>query len=171
MIQGDGHLNDQTGGYGATPRSERDRRETINAFSDAIETISRSLVQVFVRQLSSDGITMLQYHALRAIVTLGPDIDMSAIATTTGLPASSITSIVNRLEKLGLVVRHHDSTDRRRVVATTTEDGMALMRLIQARELERLDQLLASTATGDLTVCLKVFHDIENRMSELYHPR
>ena len=93
---------------------------------------------------------------------------MSSVSTMTGLQASSITGILDRLEKLGLVERQHDSADRRRVVATITPDGAALMQRIMQQEVDRLDHVLSKSSSEDLAVCLKVFQNVEERMHELY---
>lgn len=161
----DQHQADRSG---APHTDDLNRRQVIEDFSDVMDTISRLMVQIFARHLAPEGITVLQYHALRAISTSGPEMDMSSISTMTGLPASSITGILDRLEKLGLVERQHDSADRRRVVATITPDGAALMQRIMQQEVDRLDHVLSKSSSEDLAVCLKVFQNVEERMHELY---
>jgi DNA-binding MarR family transcriptional regulator len=143
------------------------REEVITAFSRVIETISRSMVQAFAHQLAPEGITVLQYHALKAIHRSGPELDMSTIATLTGLPASSVTNMVDRLAERGLVERRHHAADRRRVVARITGEGVALMERLQRHELERLRLLLGTSSTEEIAVCLHVFECIEARMQAI----
>lgn len=146
------------------------RGQVIRDFSAVIEIISREMVQISSRQLAADGLTLLQYHALKAIWASGPALDMSSIGAATGLTASSLTSMVDRLQERGLVERQHDARDRRRIVATITAGGAALMERIKARELDHLADLLASSSTEDLMTTLEVFRALHARMREVYGP-
>lgn len=161
-------MNDQTEHIGTSPTGARERREVICRFSDVIESMARSKLRIFSRELAEHGITILQYHALRSIATHGTELDMSSIATMTGLSASSITSIIDRLDQRGLVVRQHDAGDRRRVVATITDEGAALMQRIEEYELERVEHTLDGISDDELRACLDVFSRVDARIKELY---
>jgi DNA-binding MarR family transcriptional regulator len=160
-------MNDAPTHAGAVPPDET-RRAVVRDFADVVDIISREMVQVSSRELASHGLTLLQYHALRAISTFGPALDMSSIGAATGLTASSLTSIVDRLQERGLAERHHDEKDRRRVVATITGAGEALMDRMRTRELEMLTDLLENSSTEDLATTLEVFRALHRRMREVY---
>lgn len=140
------------------------RDEVVDAFSRVVEMISRTMVQVFSRQLEPSGITVLQFHALRAVAFAGPELDMSTIASLTGLPASSVTSVVDRLSERGLLERRHDNTDRRRVVASLTTEGASVFDQIQQQQHAYLVQLLETSDTEEIAICLRVFERIGDRM-------
>ncbi len=162
-------MTERASSHGTASPAEA-RRQVIRDFADVIDIISREMTQVASRQLAEDGLTLLQYHALRAISTLGPALDMSSIGTATGLTASSLTSIVDRLQERGLVERHHDERDRRRIVATITSEGEALMTSIRTRDLETLTDLLNTSSTGDLATTLQVFRALHQRLREISDP-
>ena len=162
-------MNEPTSHDEPAPLDEN-RRRVISDFVDVVEIISREMVQVASRQLAADGLTLLQYHALRAIWTSGPALDMTSIGAVTGLTASSLTSIVDRLAERGLVERHHDAKDRRRIVATITDEGEALMQRVRTRDLETLAILLEHSPTEDLATTLDVFRALHDRMREVYAP-
>jgi len=147
-----------------------ERGQVIRDFVEVIDFVSREMVQVASRQLAEDGLTLLQYHALRAIWMSGPALDMSSIAAVTGLTASSLTSIVDRLAERGLVERQHDARDRRRIVATITADGAALMERMKTRDLETLADLLKRSSTEDLATTLQVFRALHQRLREITDP-
>lgn len=161
-------MNDQDAPCSHTRSGAGKRRQVICEFSDVIESMARSRLRIFSRELAQHGITVLQYHALRSIATHGTELDMSSIATMTGLSASSITSIIDRLDQRGLVVREHDASDRRRVVATITDEGTALMQRIEEHELKRVERILAGISDEELRVCLDVFSRASARMNELF---
>lgn len=150
---------------------ELERRDLIMGFSNVVENMSHSMVQIYSRYMAVEGITLLQYHALKAVSTSGPRVDMTSISSATGLPASSITGIIDRLDARGLVKRQHDLTDRRRVLATVTEDGVALIGRIQEQELELLEQLLSASSTEEIGACLSVFYQIDERIQKLVDDR
>ena len=145
-------------------REGLNRDAIIDDFTSVVETISRSMVQVFSRQLAPEGITVLQYHALRALWMSDSELDMSTIATLSGLPASSVTSVIDRLCEHGLVERKHSEADRRRVVARVTAQGDALMERLQQLQHEDLVTMLAQSTTDDLAACVRVFQRIDEHL-------
>jgi DNA-binding MarR family transcriptional regulator len=81
----------------------------------AIDLHSRLLLQ-------KNGLTTPQLAALLAIQRLQP-ITVGALARDIHLGAATVTGILGRLEKRGLVIRTRDDRDRRSVVLELTDDG------------------------------------------------
>ena len=48
---------------------------------------------------------------------------MTAISKNLGTSTAAITGMVDRMEKLGLVTRHHGLADRRKIVVSITDKG------------------------------------------------
>ena len=48
---------------------------------------------------------------------------MTAISKDLGASTAAITGMVDRMEKLGLVMRHHGLADRRKIVVSITDKG------------------------------------------------
>ena len=94
------------------------RRDDISELRELLQEISWKLGRIQSGLTVDLGLTAPQATALEAIHDLGPEIDMVTLASSTNLPASSITSIVDRLADLGFVVRGRRESDRRRVTAT-----------------------------------------------------
>ena len=98
-----------------------------------------------VRRLTPQHqLTLTQGSVLNELVKGGPR-RMSALAELEGVRQPSMTEIVRRLTRLGLVTRTPDPADRRAQLVTATEDGKRyLTELIEAREeflRERLTEL------------------------------
>jgi len=98
-----------------------------------------------VRRLTPQHqLTLTQGSVLNELVKGGPR-RMSALADLEGVRQPSMTEIVRRLTRLGLVTRTPDPADRRAQLVTATEDGKRyLTELIEAREeflRERLTEL------------------------------
>jgi MarR family transcriptional regulator, organic hydroperoxide resistance regulator len=70
---------------------------------------------------------------------------VSGIGAASGYKASTLTSVLDRLERRALVVRRPHATDRRSVTVHLTRDGRALARKLRAA-LDDLDRRVRRTA-------------------------
>lgn len=130
------------------------------------EVMWRGRVQ-FAERLSAFGLTVPQYFALHMIERLGPDVTMGEIAEAIQAPASSITSIVDRLERDGFVERRPHPADRRSVVACLTPAGANIVRKVEAMRHRDLVATLAEMDTADLerfvALLARILAGIESR--------
>jgi DNA-binding MarR family transcriptional regulator len=121
---------------------------------DTIERLFRQLTwqgrQQFTRRLDAFGLTMPQYAVLYMIRELGPAAKMGEVSESIQLPASSMTSITDRLVRQGLVERGTLPEDRRAVVAALTASGRALVERIEAARHLDLVAMLEGVTDGDL---------------------
>jgi len=104
----------------------------------AVDLHSRRLVEVF-------GLTGPQVATLQTVARVGPT-SVTALARNVHLSAGTVSGIVYRLERRGLVKRDRGDHDRRTVLISITADGRRLVdqapSLLQDRfrgELERLE--------------------------------
>ena len=92
----------------------------------ALRRIIRA-TDMYSRRLSKvAGLTAPQLLVMQAIAARG-EMTMGDIAEEVSLSQATITTILDRLEKRELIQRLRGSTDKRRVYARLTEDGMALL--------------------------------------------
>ena len=83
-------------------------------------------IDVWSRRLWRDyGLTSPQLATLREILA-GKNISPTALATALHLSQPTITGILIRLERRGLIRRERSSADRRSTVATVTDQGRKL---------------------------------------------
>ena len=85
------------------------------------------------------GITSAQYNVLRILRGAGDrGLHCSAIAERMITAEPDITRLLMRMERLGLLVRHRDTSDRRMVTAIATDRGLQLLDELEAplRELQ-----------------------------------
>ena len=103
----------------------------------AIDLRSRMLLQDY-------GLTAPQLTALHAISRLQP-VTASVLAKEIHLGQPTVTGIVTRLERRGLIERTRGERDRRSVSITLTEEGERVLRdapsLLQDQFLQRLGDL------------------------------
>jgi DNA-binding MarR family transcriptional regulator len=85
------------------------------------------------------GITSAQYNVLRILRGAGDrGLHCSAIAERMITAEPDVTRLLMRMERLGLLVRRRDSSDRRMVTAIATNRGLQLLDELEAplRELQ-----------------------------------
>ena len=96
------------------------------------------------------GLTALQYTAL-TVLERHPDLTSAHLARNSFVTAQSMADMVTSLRAQGLIDRHQDPRDRRRLVLSLTEDGKLLLdRYRQAvvdLEAEMLSDLSADQAS------------------------
>lgn len=80
------------------------------------------------KQLSRmTGLTMPQLMTMQTLESEGP-ITIGVLARKMNLAQATVTSILDRLELKGLVRRERSQTDKRKVLACSTQAGMELMK-------------------------------------------
>lgn len=97
------------------------------------------------KQLAREsGLTPPQFMILNSIQRLG-NVAISQIAKDVNLTQATVTSIIDKLEKKGLLKRLRSETDKRIVHACLTDDGKRILKdaptLLQDQFLEKFSRL------------------------------
>ncbi|PKW27775.1 MarR family winged helix-turn-helix transcriptional regulator [Phycicoccus duodecadis] len=110
---------------------------------------------------AGDAVSPPQLRALVLIATW-PEVNAVTIASALGLHPSSATRLCDRLVESGLVERAESPSDRRRVVLTLTDDGVALVGSVMGHRRAALVDILGRMSASDvemLTAALTAFTD------------
>lgn len=105
-----------------------------------VELAARSRLDDIVRP---GGMTALQYTAL-TVLERHADMSSAQLARHSFVTAQSMADLIGALEARGLIERHRDRTDRRRLVVALTAEGHALL----DRYREEVAALEASMVAG-----------------------
>ena len=82
---------------------------------------------LYSRQLNKKvGLTAPQLLILQTIESLGA-VSVSKLSSEVSLSQATVTTIIDRLEKRGLLTRHRSNKDRRIVHTTLTEEGKRMV--------------------------------------------
>ena len=135
--------------------------------ADALSTIEQLVFQVgwleqrrFAQDVADFGLTPAQFFVLRAILGHHSLPTMGALAYDTLQHCATISGIVDRLEKMGLVVRVKGKEDRRQMLVELTQAGSdVLSRVRQSREKRLKDTLalLSPTQATSLLALLRTY--------------
>ena len=111
------------------------------------------------------GLTALQYTAL-TVLERHPDLTAAHLARLSFVTAQSMSDMVTALMGAGLVERHRDPVDRRRLVLALRPEGERLLADLrphvadlEARTLALLDEAEAEQLRSSLELCRCALHD------------
>jgi DNA-binding MarR family transcriptional regulator len=110
----------------------------------------------FARDLAEFGLTVPQFLALRSMLRRDEQPTMSTLADETLHRCATMTGIVDRLAKMGLVTRQRDPGDRRRVLVELTLHGRELMDKVRLSRRERLRETLVHLSSDDAGELLRL---------------
>jgi DNA-binding MarR family transcriptional regulator len=110
-----------------------------------VETAVRSELDDITRPV---GLTALQYTAL-TVLEQHPDLTVARLARHSFTRAQSAADMVAALLNRGLVERHRDPADRRRLVMALTPDGQRLLDQLRPRVAEIEGRMLAPLSPED----------------------
>jgi DNA-binding MarR family transcriptional regulator len=144
------NVSDALSNTSASPR----RRKLADALLDELMSWNpREFITAF-RRWHRDSVSLIHLNVLTLLDADGPD-SMSHLADALEVSVASMTGIVDRMEKRGLVERRHDGADRRVVLVHTTEAGRDVFLAIDRRRREGLAKLLERITEEDLAALLQ----------------
>ena len=116
------------------PTKYRGSQDEVRALSALINLLraSEAFTASLQREVSGKRLTASQFGILEALLHLGP-VCQGELAGKLLRSGGSITSVVDGLEKRGLVERRRDGSDRRFVRVQLTDKGTDLIRGIFSR--------------------------------------
>jgi len=116
----------ESGSADARPRLSRGTEQgepTLLYLMKQVELAVRARLDELVRPA---GLTALQYTAL-TVLERHPNLTSAQLARNSFVTAQAMADMVSALRDLGLIERHRDESDRRRLVLALTSDGRKLL--------------------------------------------
>ncbi|WP_430886139.1 MarR family winged helix-turn-helix transcriptional regulator [Fusibacter sp. JL216-2] len=113
-------------------------RECINFLLGASQNV---VFKYFSKRLSEYGVTPSQYGVLNCLWQYG-DLSPSRIREILSLEASSVSGLLDRMQKGGLIDRHIDPNNRRLIIVSPTEKSMEVKDGVEAVVKEMNDKFL-----------------------------
>lgn len=117
--------------------------EDLQRFDELFTAIGRrwSVRDPMFTLLEELSLTPAQLHT---IIWLGKDgeLSMGTLAERLAISEKTVTGLVDRLERDGLVMRERNENDRRRVLAGLTAEGKSMAEHLRHRFMERVTTML-----------------------------
>lgn len=108
-----------------------------------------SVMRYFRPSLKANGLTEQQWRVIRVLNEHG-EMETGRIAEESCILAPSLSGVLERMERGGLIVRHRLSTDQRKVYVDLTPHSKKLVRQISQGIEARYQQLEALLGQADL---------------------
>lgn len=125
-------------------------------------TETRRVTKQQAREL---GITGPQVSALKILEAVG-DLSLTELSERMSARNSTITGIVDRMERDGLVVRERSQNDRRVVLIRATEKGQKLARGLPAPAVEVFTSALQALPLADRKELRRILGELGERVRD-----
>lgn len=143
-----------------TPPSPPEQRPEIDSIVETIiylYTESRRLTKGMASQF---GLTGPQLTVIKLLETFD-NLSLSSLSERIRAQNSTVTGIIDRMEREGLVRRERSTTDRRVVHIKLSDKGQKLARQIQVEPMEIFRGALMSLSGSDLKELLRIMAKLQ----------
>lgn len=123
-------------------------------------TESRRLTKGMASQF---GLTGPQLTVIKMLETFG-DISLSSLSERIRAQNSTVTGIIDRMEREGLVQRERSTTDRRVVFIRLTDKGARLAAQIEVEPMEIFRAALGSLSRDDVRDLLRILTKLQKKV-------
>ncbi len=141
-------------------KPELEEKSEIDAIVETIiylYTESRRLTKGMASQF---GLTGPQLTVIKLLETF-EDLSLSNLSERIRAQNSTVTGIIDRMEREGLVRRERSTTDRRVIHIRLSEKGKKLAAEIQVEPMEIFRGALSSLPTSDLSDLLRIMNKLQ----------
>ena len=125
-----------------------------------LHQVNNSLNKCEAEVFKKVGLSLPQYMVLETIIYIGNPCTPSEVANFSDRNANSITLLIDRMEKRGLVTRVRDLKDRRTVRLSITEKGMAAYKRASKPHKQLLREMIPTLNTEEIQELIRLLNKI-----------
>ncbi len=133
--------------------------EIRNCINFLLSSSQNTVFKYFSKRLAEYGITPSQYGVLNCLWTYG-DISPSKIREILNLEASSVSGILDRMQKNELIERQIDQNNQRAIIVSLTEKSMAIKDGVEAVVSEMNEKFLEPFSDDERKILKKALFTI-----------
>jgi DNA-binding MarR family transcriptional regulator len=126
-----------------------------------LELAVRSRLDEIIRP---SGLTALQYTAL-TVLERHPDMSTAQLARNSFVTSQSMADMITALETRGLIERHRDSLDRRRLVVALTPAGREFLDRVRPEVADLEARMTAGMSKPQITALRQALHSCHLNVS------
>ena len=137
------------------------------------EALRRQLMQLnwvqhrrFSQELANLDLTVPQFYTLNALVEMGGSTTMGALSRQVMQVSATMTGIIDRLVRDGLVQRSRSDDDRRAVMVEITASGRQAIAAAWERTFEDVESMLQELSLAEVESVVKVLGALTQRMEQ-----
>jgi DNA-binding MarR family transcriptional regulator len=145
---------------GVSPSKSRGIGRDVDAIVETVVylyTESRRLTKGIAREV---GLTGPQLTVIKLLETFG-DLSLSSLSERIRAQNSTVTGIIDRMEREGLVMRERSTSDRRVVLIKLTPKGSELARSIEVQPMEIFRGALAALSADEVGQLVRILGKLQ----------
>jgi DNA-binding MarR family transcriptional regulator len=116
---------------------------------------------LFAEECAPFGVTPVQF-SIMTVAGAQPGLEQVALAQEVGVDRTTLTNVLTRLERRGLIARAAVASDRRVKRVTLTEDGRATLDRMQGAAERAHARTIAALAPAERAVFLGALRELVN---------
>jgi len=147
----------------AVPPEMKPEGDAIGEAIVYLDTESRRLTKEVAAR---HGLTGPQLTVVKMLETLG-ELSLSRLSEKIRAQNSTVTGIVDRMEREGLVARARSTSDRRVVQITLTARGHQLAREVKVEPIQIFREALVGLSRDDAKDLLRILTKLANRVRQM----
>lgn len=125
-------------------------------YSHVFASVVREFLELkLLHEVCSDPLTLSQFHLLK-LISLNGRHQVGQVAEFLGVSPPAATKNIDKLERLGLVVRAPSAGDRRATLLESSRKGRQLVAQYEALKEERLEPVLAAFTDKELRLLTRL---------------
>jgi MarR family transcriptional regulator, transcriptional regulator for hemolysin len=129
-------------------------------FSEALHNTARSWRQAVDRRLKSLGLSQASWLSIALAAKAATPMSQSELADKLGVEGATMVAMVDRLAKLGLVVREPSATDRRVKHVVVTPAGMLLYERVKTEAAALRQEILSRIDVEQLRLATELLEEL-----------
>jgi MarR family transcriptional regulator, transcriptional regulator for hemolysin len=130
-------------------------------FSDALHSTSRSWRQAVDRRLKYLGVSQASWMTIAITAKARSPLSQSELADKLGVEGATMVAMIDRLVKVGLVIREASTTDRRVKRVVLTPSGSKIYEKVKAEAVALRRELLANTDQKKLLIATELLEGLQ----------
>lgn len=127
---------------------------------DELFWLLRRALHTMRRDVRPTDLSPSRHRLLRTVARAAEPQRQTALATALDVVPRSITSLVDDLERAGLVAREADPSDRRATLVRVTDEGRAVLAEADRQRRRHADELLSRLEPGEADELLRLLRRV-----------
>ena len=152
------------------PPVSKEHKEQLDRIVEAIIFLNTESRRLARESCARFGITATQLNVIKMLAEIG-DLSLSRLSSVIGANNSTVTGIVDRMERDGLVKREHSDDDRRVWMIRLTERGRKMARDIDIAPWDALREAVMQLDEKERERLLSILSKVAGEVAKFYEDK
>jgi DNA-binding MarR family transcriptional regulator len=142
------------------PKQRMSRKEAVTQIVDFLARLIGEAILFNEGVASALGVSAVDLQTFGVIARHDGAITPSEVSAQTGLPASTVTRVLDRLEQRGFITRNSVPSDRRKIAVEVVESKAAEVAQHYAGKIAQIERLNARRSRAEVAAVLSYLSDL-----------